>query len=221
MGPPAWERINTQLDTLLGNLLCLSWTGKDQRCLSPASGILAFCDSITLHSFAGEWVKEHRKGNSKSSVVLVVTEILTFNGYFYCKEHLCYILYVIYIYICIVRVLLVGNWHRDYLSEPEKYLGDQLLLVPGGIKHCYVFMGLCSDNLLLHGVFWLWTASSSLVSLLNSLDRIPTVQSFLFLSFYFFSLSFKYMLFMLFNICYVCSKAQDFCSVEAAVEVVY
>lgn len=149
MGPPALEKIKTQLDTTLGNLLCLSWIGKHQRCLSPASAILAFCDSIILHIFAGEWVKDHRKGNRKTSVVLVVTEILIFNGISVARS-ICVILHIIF-YIHIIHVLWFCWWETRtqtlHFRAPEAFRWPTL---PGfrGVKHCYVFMHLCSGNLL-------------------------------------------------------------------------
>jgi len=67
--PPSLERLKTQLDATLSNLLCLGWTGQHQRCFSPASVILVLCHSFILHGFVGEWLNEYVKGNSETGAV--------------------------------------------------------------------------------------------------------------------------------------------------------
>ena len=110
-------------------------------------------------------------------MVLVVTESLTFDGFFPYKSPLSH-----KEYRCIH---LAGGKlrHRDYPSEPQKQLGDELFLLSEGVKHCSGFVDLCTNDLLkvTCGILTsaLWTAPSFLRSMISRLNRIPTARSFL------------------------------------------
>lgn len=66
--------------------------------------------------------------------------------------------------------------HRDYPSEHQKHLGDQLLLVSGVKRFVWVCVLVIYCNM---GYFDRGSVECMIV-VLNSLDRIPTAQYFLF-----------------------------------------
>lgn len=70
--------------------------------------------------------------------------------------------------------------HRDHPSQPQQHLGGQLFLI-SGVKHCYVFRGLCTNDLLkvtrIILTSSLWTVPSFVRPLTSRPTRIPAAPS--------------------------------------------